>query len=470
MNTAEKPVDEEMEDVKSSVEKPSSDEVNWDDDDDPLNPMNWKASTRWLNLLVISMMAFITPLGSTMFAPGVPLVEKTFHFTDSNLATSVVSIYVLGFAVGPLFIAPLSETYGRQPVYIISMIFFVFCQLACALSTNVGMLLAFRFLAGCAGSTPVTIGAATIGDMFPRENRAGAMTVWGIGAQLGPILGPVIGGFLSQAKGWRWVFWLLTIISVVILERKAQRMIRETGNQSLVSALHDPTPPREVYKRTIIRPVKMLIFSPIVLLLSIYLSVVFGYFYLFLTTFTRVFQQQYGFGIGITGLTYLGLGFGSITGLIIAGKSSDIFYRRLTAKNHGFSKPEFRLPPLFLTSPLVTAAFFWYGWSAEAKTHWIVPILGTMLFGMGMMPAFMSIDLYLVDTYTRYRASAIAATKVLQSITGAVLPLAGPALYDRLGLGWGNSVLAFIAVAFFPIPFLFYRYGEKLRNTFTVVL
>ena len=255
------------------------------------------------------------PLGSTMFAPGVPLVEKTFHFTDSNLATSIVSIYVLEFAVGPLFIAPLSETYGRQPVYIISMIVFVFCQLACALSTNVGMLLAFRFLAGCAGSTPATIGAATIGDMFPRENRAGAMTVWGIGAQLGPILGPVIGGFLSQAKGWRWVFWLLTIISgaalllgtiflretysVVILERKTQRMIRETGNQSLVSALYDPTPPREVYKRTIIRPVKMLIFSPIVLLLSIYLSVVFGYFYLFLTTFTRVFQEQYGFGIGI---------------------------------------------------------------------------------------------------------------------------------------------------------------------------
>ena len=346
------------------------------------------------------------PLGSSMFAPGIPLVEKTFHFTNSNLATFVVSIYVLGFAVGPLVIAPLSETYGRQAVYIIFMFCFVICQLACALSTNVGMLLAFRFLAGCAGSTPVTIGGATIGDMFPKESRGVAMAVWGMGAQLGPILGPVIGGFLSQAKGWRWVFWLLTIVSgaalllgifflretysVIILERKTQRMIRETGNQSLVSALHDPTPPREVFKRTIIRPVKMLIFSPIVLLLSIYISVLFGYLYLFLTTFTRVFEEQYGFGIGIAGLTYLGLGFGSITGLIIAGKSSDIFYRRLTAKNHGSSKPEFRLPPLFLTSPLVAAAFFWYGWSAQAKTHWIVPILGTMLFGMGMMPAFVS--------------------------------------------------------------------------------
>ena len=213
-----------------------------------------------------------------MFAPGVPLVEKTFQFTNSNMATFVVSIFLLGFAVGPLVIAPLSETYGRQPVYIISMFLFVICQLACALSTNVGMLLAFRFLAGCAGSTPVTIGGATIGDMFPKENRGGAMAVWGMGAQLGPILGPVIGGFLSQAKGWRWVFWLLTIVSgaalllgavflretypVIILEWKTLRMIRETGNQNLVSALHDPTPSREVFKRTIVRPLKMLIFSP----------------------------------------------------------------------------------------------------------------------------------------------------------------------------------------------------------------
>lgn len=341
-----------------------------------------------------------------MFAPGVPLVEETFHFTNSNLATWVVSIYVLGFGVGPLVIAPLSETYGRQPVYTISMFFFVLCQVACALSTNVGMLLAFRFLAGCVGSCPVTIGGATIGDMFPKENRAGPMAVWGMGAQLGPMLGPVIGGFLSQAMGWRWVFWLLSIVSgaalllsavflretypVVILERKTKRMIRETGDQNLVSALHNPTPPRELIKLTIVRPGKMLLFSPIVLLFSIYLAILFGYLYLLLTTFTRVFQEQYGFSIGIAGLAYLGLGIGSITGLIIAGKSSDIFYRRLTAKNHGVFKPEFRLPPLFITSPLVAASFFWYGWSAEAKDFWIVPILGTCFFGMGMMPAFVS--------------------------------------------------------------------------------
>ena len=348
----------------------------------------------------------ISPLASSMFAPGVPLVEKEFHFTNSTLSTLVVSIFVLGFAIGPLAIGPLSEIYGRQPVYIISMFFFLLCTIACALSTNLGMLLAFRFLAGCAGSTPITIGGATVGDMFAKENRGGAMAVWGMGAQLGPILGPVAGGFLAESKGWRWVFWLQTIVAgtflllcavflretfaPVLLERKARRLISQSGNDKLVSVLHDPTPRKELFKRALVRPLKMLFFSPIVLLLSSYLAVLFGYMYLFLTTFTRVFQEQYHFSLGITGLTYLGLGMGSSIGLIIAGKSTDVIYKRLTAKYQGPSKPEYRLPPLVLTSPLVAIAFFLYGWSAEAKTHWIVPIIGTSLFGMGMMPAAVS--------------------------------------------------------------------------------
>ena len=347
-----------------------------------------------------------SPLASSMFAPGVPLVEKEFHFTNSHLATLTVSIFLLGFAVGPLVIAPLSEIHGRRPVYVVSMFIFFVCTLACALSINLGMLLAFRVLSGCAGSTAVTIGGATIGDMFQNENRGGAMAIWGMGAQLGPFLGPIIGGFLSETKGWRWVFWLQTIVSgvvlllgagflretypVVILQRKTQRRIQETGNANLISALQDPIPRAEVFRRAIVRPPKIFFFSPIVSLLSIYIAVLFAYLYIFVTTFPVIFQQQYHFSIGTSGLTYLGLAFGCLTGLIIAGKTSDMLYRRLTARNHGVSKPEYRLPPLMLSSPLVATAFFWYGWSAHAKTHWIVPIIGTSFFGMGMMPAFVS--------------------------------------------------------------------------------
>lgn len=339
-----------------------------------------------------------------MFSPGVVQVMDEFHSSSTILSEIVVTVYVLGFAIGPLLVGPLSETYGRKWVYLISCFVFFAFTIACAVSTNLNMLIAFRFLAGCAGSTPTILGGATIGDMFTREKRGGAMALWGMGPQLAPAIGPVIGGFLSQEQGWRWVFWFQAIISgvvmaigfmllhetyaPVILEHKVKKLRHETGNQALRSSLHDPALTSQIWTRAIFRPMKMLLCSPIVFLLSLYVSVLFGYLYLFIATFPLVFQQQYGFSVGISGLAYLGLGIGSFLGLIITGKTSDMLYGKLSEKNDGASVPEYRLPPLMLTSPLVTISFFLYGWSANARVQWIVPIIGTALFSMGMIPAF----------------------------------------------------------------------------------
>lgn len=327
-----------------------------------------------------------------------------FHSTSSYLETFVVSIFILGFAFGPLIIAPISEVYGRRPVYILGNLFFCILIICCAVSNSLGMLIAFRFLAGCAGSIPITLGGATIGDMFSADRRGAAMAVWGMGPLLGPTIGPLIGGYLSADKGWRWIFWLQSILSgttfmlgsiflqetysVVILERKAASLRKTTKNQALVSALYDGLSVKEHLSRAVVRPVKMLVFLPMVLLLSIYMAFLFGCLYLFITTFPLVFAKQYGFSTGSIGLTYLGLGLGCFLGLPIAGKSSDILYRKLLKQNKGEGKPEFRLPLLAISAPLVAISLFWYGWSAEAKVHWIVPIIGTVFFGMGMMPGF----------------------------------------------------------------------------------
>lgn len=147
-----------------------------------------------------------------MFAPGVPEVMAEFHSTNTTIASFVVSIYILGYAFGPLFIAPLSELYGRTPIYNVSNVLFVIFTIACAVSSNMGMLIGFRFLAGMMGSTPLTIGGGTNADMFKQEERGAAMAIWSIGPLLGPVIGPVAGSYLSQAKGWRWDFWLLSIL------------------------------------------------------------------------------------------------------------------------------------------------------------------------------------------------------------------------------------------------------------------
>lgn len=169
--------------------------VWWDGDGDPQNPYNWPAWRKGLNCGLVSCLAFLTPLASSIFAPGVPQLMLEFNSTNTELAGLVVSIYVLGFAFGPLLLAPLSEIYGRTILYHVCNVGFVVFAVACALTPSLEALIVFRFLLGIFGSCSVTNGGGTIADMIPQEKRATAMSFFTIGPLLGPIIGPVVGGF-----------------------------------------------------------------------------------------------------------------------------------------------------------------------------------------------------------------------------------------------------------------------------------
>lgn len=201
-------VDKESAENRPNEEQPKDDGPNivwWNGPDDPENPMNWPASKKYGILAILSFLTLITPLGSSMFAPGVPQVMRDFHNSSVTLATFVVSIYILGFAFGPLFVAPLSEMYGRLPVYNGGNILFLIFTICAAVSKSMGMLIGSRFLQGLAGSTPITIGGGTIADCMPIEKRGRVIAIWSMGPLLGPVIGPVAGGYLTQAAGWRWV-------------------------------------------------------------------------------------------------------------------------------------------------------------------------------------------------------------------------------------------------------------------------
>jgi multidrug resistance protein len=222
----------EASETDSTMDSRDPNIVDWEqpEDQDPANPLNWKDSKKWANIGVVSLITLITyvhceldfdifilttgnrPLASSMFAPGIPQVMADFHSDSDMLATFVVSVYLLGFALGPVIIAPLCEMYGRIPLYASCNIFFVIFCIASALSKSLGQLIAFRFLMGCAGVAPLTIGAGTIADIMPVEKRGKAMSIYSIGPLVGPVLGPVGGGYMIQAIGWRWVYWLLTIL------------------------------------------------------------------------------------------------------------------------------------------------------------------------------------------------------------------------------------------------------------------
>lgn len=251
----------------------------------------------------------------------------------------------------------------------------------------------------------------------------------------------------------------------ILLERKAKRMRKETGNPNLVSKLDLGINTGQLWKRSLLRPLKLMFLSLICAMMSLYLAIVYGIMYLLFTTFTFVFEENYGFSQSIVGLVYIGLGVGMLLGLAILGASSDPIMKKLAAKHSGGKmKPEYRLPLLMYAGPFIPVGLFIYGWTAQYQIQWAVPLFGTMLVGVGLLAAFMCLTTYLVDAFERYAASAMAANTILRSILGAVFPLFGLQMYNALGLGWGNSLLAFISLALCPIPVLFYYYGDRIRT------
>ncbi|KAG7061466.1 fluconazole resistance protein [Colletotrichum scovillei] len=386
--------------------------VDWDGPDDPENPMNWSKSQKALFITTLGYISTLSPLASSIAAPGIASIKSDFNVTDIYVGAFMISGFLIGYCCGPLFIAPLSEMYGRYVLYNAGSLLFLIFNVACSVAPNSGSMIAFRIFAGIGGSAPLTLGAASLADTIPREKRGVAMMVWTLGPMVGPTIGPIAGGYLSETIGWRWSFRVVSVAAGVaalgtafcmpesyaltLLERKARRLRLQTRNPHLESVLATHRKPKDLFMFSILRPAKMMFLSPIVFCLSIYMAILYGYLYLLFTTFPQVFKQQYGFSQGSAGLAYIGIGVGRYPGP----------HRTL----------------------------------------------------------LMSISTYLVDAFTTYAASAMAASTVTRSLLGAFLPLAGDRLYQSLGLGWGNSLLGFIAFAMIPIPLVFYKYGQVIRE------
>lgn len=173
-----------------------------------------------------------------------------------------------------------------------------------------------------------------------------------------------------------------------ILARKAARLRQSTGNPKLKSKLDSGLTPKDLFFFSIIRPTKMLTRSPIVFMISLYNAITYAYIYIMFTTFTPVFEKQYGWSTGIVGLSFLGMGLGSIS-----GQFGFTYFGNRTMRKHlerGDAKPEHRLNVAIFGAFFIPVGLFVYGWTAEARVHWIVPQLGTAAIGFGMLTTFVS--------------------------------------------------------------------------------
>ena len=459
-------------------------QVSWDGPNDPKNPKNWSKKKKWIATFVVSSFTLMSPLSSTMVSPSIQAISQEFNITNEVLQQMLLSTFILAYAVGPLFIGPLSEIYGRVHVLQIANLLFLVFNTACGGCTSGGQMIAFRFLAGLGGSAPLAIGGGVLGDAWTADERGAAISVYSLMPLLGPAIGPIAGSWITERTTWRWSFYSVSIACALvqlngifflretyapkILGSKANRLRKSTGNPDLQTQFERTGQKKlsKVLSVAMVRPFRLLGTQPIVQFLAVYMAFIYGLIYLVLSTFPPLWTDVYHESLGIAGLNYISLGFGFWIGAQICAPFNDRIYRHLKKTvGGGTGRPEFRVPLMLPGTLLLPIGLFIYGWTAQYRTHWIAPNIGCALFSSGCIICFQCIQTYLVDTYTRFAASAVAAATVLRSLFGFGFPLFAPYMYATLDYGWGNSLLAFLGIVLgVPAPITLWFFGQKLRE------
>ncbi|ROV93596.1 hypothetical protein VMCG_08096 [Cytospora schulzeri] len=248
------------------------------------NPRNWPRWKKWYITCFVSMLNVLTCLCAGGYSSGQDDLIATFD-VSSEVGTLGLSMYILGFAIGPLMLAPLSEYFGRNPVYMISWLLLVIFQVPLALATNIGTVLVCRLLQGFFGSAPLTNTGGTVSDLWARDESGPAMAIYGLSSTFGPPLALVISGWIVLLLGWRWLFWVymailggvwvLLVLTVpetrhtIILERKTKRLRKQLRTEGLSAAEHlrdanadDKRGLASLFAMTLTRPFRFLFTEP----------------------------------------------------------------------------------------------------------------------------------------------------------------------------------------------------------------
>ncbi|KAL9104848.1 MAG: hypothetical protein Q9163_000234 [Psora crenata] len=456
-------------------------------DDDPENPRNWTRTRKMVNVGIISLMSVLSPLASSMFTPGISQIAEDLQ-TAEPVVVGATTGFVFSLGIGHLILAPLSETFGRRMLYLVCFSIFTLSQIPTALSPNVGFLIAARTVSGFFGSVGIANGGGTISDMFRPSERAAIFGWYLLGPLLGPTLGPLFGGLIVQNLSWRWLFWILTVVCAVntfagflflkesyapvilVARKRAYEEDDSSPSSGKVYRIANQDD-RPLLRRLLVnmqRPLRILFTQPIVFIMAIYQAILFGTTYSLWTNFEAIYGKEYGFTTTQVGLTYLGIGIGFLIAVWFIVPKIDTVYNRLTEKNDGKEKPEYRLPLANIGAVLVPISLFWFAWTVEYHIHWSVTVLATVFFGLGQITILNTVQNYYIDSFSKYAASAIAAGAVFRSIAGGVLPMAASGLFEALGYGWGVSIFAFLSLTLSPAPSFFIRYGGRLREMFAI--
>ncbi|GJC94845.1 major facilitator superfamily transporter [Colletotrichum higginsianum] len=439
----------------------------WDDPRETRNPKNWSTAMKILHSAIPCFLAFEITFATSITVPATTQIMQEFS-VSRTLSVLPLSLYTLGIAVGPVFIAPFSEVFGRKPIYAASCTLLLAFLGGSAAATSFPALLVCRFLAGTLGSAGIAVGAGTIADVWELGKGAGASLLYILGPFLGPTLGPLAGAYVLEDRGgdWRWTQYVLLLVGAPIWV--GTLFMRETSRAWILRAENgEPkiTAGRigALVRAAVLRPTKMLLTEVIVSSLALYTAFAYAMIFSYFASSSYVLQRLYGFNLREVGLSFISVIIGYLLGAGLYGFLDARF--RIPAVRAGTSTPEQRLYAALVGSVMLPVGLFWYAWEAREGGNWAALVAAGIPFGLGAFSLFLSVITYMVDFYgPKSAASALAANGILRYMLGAIFPLFTIQMYEKLGANWAGSVFAFLSLPLMPIPWLLFRYGGKLRQ------
>ncbi|KAI9663138.1 MAG: hypothetical protein M1821_008186 [Bathelium mastoideum] len=443
------------------------------------HPRNWSSTRKLYDTTVIILLEFYTTIISTTGPAAASPAAKEYSLSVPVSLVAFSFIYQLGQALGGLVMPPFSESFGRRSPYIwSSAVFAVSCVITGAVPSVAGVFIG-RFIMGFASATPSVVIAGSVEDMYNSRRRVWLVLAWNAVSTSALIIGPIYGTYIEYACGWRWIYYsaaigtaALTLLTLgikesrpsLILSRKVEQL-QKVVSEKIVFDNYDAAPTARMFLEVVlIRPSRLLVSEPIVILVATLTAIAWSIIYLFTEALTNIYISI-GLSNTSASLPFLAMLIG--VSLTVLPRFWDIKVANKRRRNNEPLEPEDKIRGFFIAIPALAIGMWWFAWTippAVPHLSWIVPTISLVFIGFAVSEIAYTLSGYLADSYTVYAASAFAALAFLRAIVSGLAPLIAYYLYNGISYNLATTVLAAIATLFLVAPVILHRYSRDLRR------
>ncbi|EKG15061.1 Major facilitator superfamily [Macrophomina phaseolina MS6] len=395
-------------------------------------------------------------------------------------------MFSLGIGIGSMFVGPLSETFGRNMLYFVAGLGYLVAVMATALARDLAGQVVARLFVGLCSSVTGSVSGSSVHDMFDARERSVAFPLLALMNTLPSTLAPVPGGWICQSAGlsYHWVDWISLIISVpawllallflpetyspLLQSWKARHLRHVTGDHRYRSGLESGGGLVARLKETLPRPLVFWAREPVIIILGIYTVLLNVLLFVFLSAFEFLFSETYGFSDGETNTVFLAIG----AGIIFSSFLIPIWYvidSRALRKRQIYDGPTAVLPPevrlwsSMVASPFLSISIFWLAWTNYPSISPWSSFGACFVFGYALISIQVSSFQYIIDSYGPYAASALGGITLARFCLAAGMNVASRPMFQTLGVHWTLTIIGSIAAVLVPAPWIFYKYGAKVR-------